>query len=1190
MNRSAQRGVALVVTLIMLSVVTFMTVAFLALSRRERASVTVTTDQATASRMADIAVAQAQAEIVSRILARSNAFQFDFLVSTSYYQPAGFSPGVAHPENVHYERRADGNMLTEIDRIQNIANLQYHARPPVYIRTNSNLSAPLDFRFYLDFNRNGWFETNGPGLELDAQGRPIAGLSNFFVGDPEWRGILERPELPHSSSNRFVGRLTYLVLPLGKALDFNYIHNQAKRPINPAADGFARNQGPGTWEINLAAFLRALNTNQWDYLYRPALNQVSGGAAFSNATDILRYRYTNDYRGLASVASLFGPMGAVEHALDFVDGYSDGPRQTNTFPLLIDNDMPDRPWPGSDNPRLYGDVQELLDPFKTSIDFTNRLMTTFNRVNRLTSYDRYTLYRLLAQMGLDSDPEWSDKIHLNYRNDPGFTPTNFAAWPPLAFFTNAADRLLRRQLGLSLTNIPLYPTNFYSAPVHQLLQMAANIYDATTNRVWNGSTNLPSVFRPVFMYDGTNVFISGYVEATNTFFTNTWLDLNLAAHRNLLVENNGVLRSNVNLFGVPVVIGAKKGYPNFNEFSLQTAVLVSRKLEVRKPAPIARPNQTNQLYVMGISNVFGLEAWNSYTQTYARPIILRVTNVFTLTLLTNGVPFNRWSNVVSMATNVPAGTWAGQDFRLPLHTNVITLSNAAYSARLGRFLPNTVFEVNTNYDVPQWELGITNRLQYVALDPASARVIDFVNLENLTAGIDITAELIGNQSMLGGGEPSQAGSFWLTNRLGGGLQGVTIGVLNQINESLGQSGATNNALWQEYSQDPVSGFTKEKAIELFRVFVGLGPRNPARYPLVQMQTELGNSTSRQAPYSPVRKLYMNSTWQVNDPLVHYTWEDLLDLERTNNIQYAIPPTSTPTNSNLGAVNRRYRPWGGNPNISSDTNAYNTALKDPMVRQSDDWDFPTNKFPNVGWLGRVHRGTPWQTVYLKSSVAESNAWFFWSINPLSHPTNDWRLFDLFTTAPHPNASRGQLSVNQTNLAAWAAVLGGVSVVSNAPASGFRSNVLTELFIEPDSDAVRTMVQDIMNARRMRPSGSFDAVGQVLAAPALSVASPYLNRGDANLPDAAVERIPQQIMSLLKLGEPRVAVYVFGQALRPADRSLVVAPGQPYHLLCTNYQITAEVAAKHVLRFEYGPVSTNVTRVQVIPERYQFLSNE
>ena len=57
--------------------------------------------------------------------------------------------------------------------------------------------------------------------------------------------------------------------------------------------------------------------------------------------------------------------------------------------------------------------------------------------------------------------------------------------------------------------------------------------------------------------------------------------------------------------------------------------------------------------------------------------------------------------------------------------------------------------------------------------------------------------------------------------------------------------------------------------------------------------------------------------------------------------------------------------GGDGIVLGGPNPFNLALKDPLVWRSDDWDFPTYKFPSVGWLGRVHRGTPWQTVYLKS---------------------------------------------------------------------------------------------------------------------------------------------------------------------------------------------------------------------------------
>ena len=35
--------------------------------------------------------------------------------------------------------------------------------------------------------------------------------------------------MPHgSNNNRFIGRYAYLVLPIGKTLDLNHIHNYAK--------------------------------------------------------------------------------------------------------------------------------------------------------------------------------------------------------------------------------------------------------------------------------------------------------------------------------------------------------------------------------------------------------------------------------------------------------------------------------------------------------------------------------------------------------------------------------------------------------------------------------------------------------------------------------------------------------------------------------------------------------------------------------------------------------------------------------------------------------------------------------------------------------------------------------------------------------------------------------------------------
>ena len=248
MKSHSQSGMVLIITLLLLAVVTFMAVFFLAMSRRERSSVKVTEDQTDAKLMADAALARAQS-LVSRISASSNRSAFDLAVSTNFINPP-FQSGVADPTNVSYVD-ANGNLLTGNDLLQNIANLQYDSRPPVFVPTN-NLGSN-DFRFYIDFNRNRRFETNGllpvlnnQGGFFDTNGNPIATFtgnvaSNFFVGDPEWVGVLEHPDRLHSDNNRFIGRYAFLILPTGKTLDLNFIHNQAN--LNNSAT-FADNGFP----------------------------------------------------------------------------------------------------------------------------------------------------------------------------------------------------------------------------------------------------------------------------------------------------------------------------------------------------------------------------------------------------------------------------------------------------------------------------------------------------------------------------------------------------------------------------------------------------------------------------------------------------------------------------------------------------------------------------------------------------------------------------------------------------------------------------------------------------------------------------------------------------------------------------------------------------------------------------------
>ncbi len=118
----------------MLAVITFMAVAFLVLSQRQRDTVATSTEQATALRAAETAAQRALVETMAPIKATSNQYNFDLRVSTNYINPYGFVSGVANPTNVSYASHATGAPVTGKDFLQNLANLLYSPRPPVYVR------------------------------------------------------------------------------------------------------------------------------------------------------------------------------------------------------------------------------------------------------------------------------------------------------------------------------------------------------------------------------------------------------------------------------------------------------------------------------------------------------------------------------------------------------------------------------------------------------------------------------------------------------------------------------------------------------------------------------------------------------------------------------------------------------------------------------------------------------------------------------------------------------------------------------------------------------------------------------------------------------------------------------------------------------------------------------------------------
>ena len=84
MNRQDERGIALITTLIMLSLVTFLSVAFLTLTRQERATVRVQTEITIAEEMGRGAVDRAVSDVFTQMLSTNPRHFYNFIVSTNY--------------------------------------------------------------------------------------------------------------------------------------------------------------------------------------------------------------------------------------------------------------------------------------------------------------------------------------------------------------------------------------------------------------------------------------------------------------------------------------------------------------------------------------------------------------------------------------------------------------------------------------------------------------------------------------------------------------------------------------------------------------------------------------------------------------------------------------------------------------------------------------------------------------------------------------------------------------------------------------------------------------------------------------------------------------------------------------------------------------------------------------------------
>lgn len=958
--------------------------------------------------------------------------------------------------------------------------------------------------------------------------------------------------------------------------------------------------------------------------------------------------------------------------------------------------------------------------------------------------------------------------------------------------TNAVGSRAQNQV-VSLTN------HTWSAKLHRLLQLAANIHEVRTNIVGglNSEPFPPHVFRPTFYREEQDdprnpgrrlsvVRLAGLEEVTNAFtqvlntaWTN-WMDFeNPVDVANLSIDPSLPTRTNV--FGIPYLVGTKQnqtgpnalGLPKFNEAFWQTRVRTGRRLMLeRQPNGAARPTNETTLSALGVVkygqytfqvvNTAAAEGWNSYLQAFPanRPLRLIATNwtevsLYDANLATAAQPlgqplfipqplnpnlplsaqnpmvFNRTNYALQVGNVVRIGNgntgyksrWDAQEYIPALNTN--TVFGLVYNPVLGRIFP--ISETNnplamfpmpgTRPDrlLPKLTLAVTNRLVFAIVDDSfvPARLLDLVNLksgtlesnllENLMytadgilpgisgdAGIDQGFDNTGGN--LGGGagsvRPLRMAELWQTNFLAG--RTIPLGFENQFSASL------NPLRVLQFWEAPVvpgivtTGDPRLDASLGLRAFLyGINsvPRSAqvvARRELDRLLASGGNINGNriQVGFNPVGEIHLTDRRMANDPMVHYTKEDLQpggvvytypegywkfyadvyhdrrpEMFRGLQLDPAISEGRIAEASGdflVTYVNRTnrvaapskyinaYAPWGVSANLGtgivSPALDVDMAYKDPLVTNSAAWSFPTptNALASVGQLGRIHRGTPWQTVYLKSAIANIDAdseghiadrhhWKWWSGSYGTHPTNDWALLDTFSTALTENAARGQIGVNQTNLSAWSAILSGVPVLRRLNSDGTN---LVATVLDPAGGNGASFVQKIVagytingvfrrgivsgfvhtngwpgdplltvtgpdgnplilpKARRSLPR--FQSVGEICSVETLSVGSPLLenveydesNPGRTFRPvsDEVVERIPQQILSLLKAEEPRYVVYSWAQTLKPAPGAVVTAPG-PFFGLSTNYVVTGEFATKTVLRFE-GALSTNAPVTQTL----------
>jgi hypothetical protein len=273
---SIHRGAVLVVTLIMLSMITFLVMAFVGFSRFERASVEASLVRTEAGHALEIGLVGAQHEVMDLMGRELN----HGLVVSRNQDGAGVGMGT-------FTNQAS---LVNFSR-----SLQDSPRVPVFIDRDGD-GVQDSFPFFLDLNSA--FNADGSRYQQSVTNN----LGRLEGGDPDWIGLLQWPGQLHGPTNKFVARYAYLTVPAHKALNIRYHHNNLKR-ASANLDQFGRLQGIHPREINLAAPLWVLDPDSFPYRnYNPYFrstdprfssypNPEANNSAFGYAAELNQFGY-----------------------------------------------------------------------------------------------------------------------------------------------------------------------------------------------------------------------------------------------------------------------------------------------------------------------------------------------------------------------------------------------------------------------------------------------------------------------------------------------------------------------------------------------------------------------------------------------------------------------------------------------------------------------------------------------------------------------------------------------------------------------------------------------------------------------------------------------------------------------------------------------------------------------------------